>query len=549
MGELAVASAGIHNIAGLLELRAAERPDQRAVLFPSVRDRDRVAWTQLTFRGLDDLTDEIARGLVARGARRGDRVSVLVRPCLEFIPIVFALFKIGALPVLIDPGMGRSQFLACLRSMEPRVLIAESAVHALRPLAWRAFRSVEIAVSMGRGWWGAIPLSSLRMAGEKVRAADVGPDDEAAILFTSGSTGPAKGVTYTHGIFATQTRLIGEMMGIEAGEIDLACFPLFGLFSMALGMTVVMPDMDPTRPAQVDPSRIVEAIETHGCTSASGSPAIWKRVGPYCAERGITLPSLRRVLTFGAPIPLSVHETFQKVLSGGAEVHTPYGATECLPVASIATRELLGDTAARTRDGAGTCVGRPVHDADVRIVPITDAPLDVANALPPGGVGEITVAGPMVTPEYKDDPAATSAAKIRTPEGLRHRMGDVGYLDAEGRLWFCGRKSHRVTLADGRVLFPVQVEGILNDVPGVARTALVGVDGKPVLCVELAAGALWPVVEAMLRTRAGGHPLTRDIDRFLAHPGFPVDVRHNAKIDRLHLRSWVAEQRWSGQQR
>jgi acyl-CoA synthetase (AMP-forming)/AMP-acid ligase II len=544
MADLALASSPVHNIAGLLEQRASERPDQRAVVFPSARDPSgRVAWTQLTFAQLDTLTDEIARGLVARGARRGDRVSVLVRPCLEFIPIVFALFKMGAIPLMIDPGMGRAQFLACLRSMVPRVLIAESAVHALRPLAWRSFRSVEIGVSMGRGWWGALPLSKLRAPGERFPAVAVGADDEAAILFTSGSTGPAKGVTYTHGIFATQTRLIGELMGIEPGEIDLACFPLFGLFSMALGMTVVIPDMDPTKPAQVDPARIVEAIDTHGCTSASGSPAIWKRVGPYCAEQDIRLPSLRRVLTFGAPIPVSLHETFRAVLREGAEVHTPYGATECLPVANIATREVLGEAAARTRDGAGTCVGRPVTDAKVRIVPITDEPLDEARALPAGEVGEITVAGPMVTPEYKNDPVATRAAKIATAEGLRHRMGDVGYLDADGRLWFCGRKSHRVTLADGRVLFPVQVEGILNDVPGVARTALVGVDGAPVLCVELARGALWSVVEAMLRARAAEHPLTRAIGRFLAHPGFPVDVRHNAKIDRLRLGSWAAGQK------
>jgi acyl-CoA synthetase (AMP-forming)/AMP-acid ligase II len=529
------------NIAALLEQRAAERPDQHAVVFPASRDRaGRVTWTQLTFGQLEILTDEIARGLAERGVRRGDRVSVLVRPCLEFIPIVFALFKVGAIPVMIDPGMGRAQFLACLRSMEPRVLIAEAAVHALRPLAWRAFRSVEIAVSMGRGWWGAVPLSKVRARGDRFPAAEVGRDDEAAILFTSGSTGPAKGVTYTHGIFATQTRLIGEMMRIEPGEIDLACFPLFGLFSMALGMTVVIPDMDPTRPAHVDPARIVEAIDTHGCTSASGSPAIWKRVGPYCAERQLRLPSLRRILTFGAPIPLALHETFQRVLRDGAQVHTPYGATECLPVASIATHELLGDAAARTRDGAGTCVGRPVADADVRIVPITDEPLDRADPVAPGTVGEITVAGPMVTPEYKGDPVATRAAKIDTPDGLRHRMGDVGYLDAEGRLWFCGRKSHRVTLADGRVLFPVQVEGVLNDVPGVARTALVGVAGAPVLCVERSGGAPWAVVEALLRARAAEHPLTRAIDRFLEHPGFPVDVRHNAKIDRLALREWAA---------
>src|SRR6185436_1727880 len=128
-----------------------------------------------------------------RDVRRGDRVSILVRPCLEFVSIVFAAFKVGAIPVLIDPGMGRSALLRCVRSMAPRVLVAEDAVHALRPVARRAFRSVEIAVSMERGWWGSIPLSELRTAGHQpFRAVAVEPADEAAILFTSGSTGPAK---------------------------------------------------------------------------------------------------------------------------------------------------------------------------------------------------------------------------------------------------------------------------------------------------------------------------------------------------------------------
>ena len=541
-----------YNIAALLDEQVALRPFQRAVVFPAGRDgAGHCSWTQLSFQQLGALTDAYARGLAEHGVGRGDRVSLLVKPRLEFIPLVFAVFKLGAVPVLIDPGMGREAFLGCLARMQPTVLIAEPVVHLLKHVFRAPFRSVRLAVTVGG--YGGLTLAELaRHALTPLPSVPCAAGDEAAILFTSGSTGPAKGVTYTHGIFMAQTRFIQELYGLEGGEVDLACFPLFGLFSMAVGMTVVIPDMDPSKPAQADPVKLVEAIADQGCTSGAGSPAIWKNLGTYCIEQGLTLPSLKRLLMFGAPIPVWMHEQYREILTGGAQIHTPYGATESLPVASVATDEILGETHAHTRQGAGTCVGRAAPQMQIRIIRISDDPIPTWTedlVLPPGEVGEITVRGPVVTAEYKDLPEATAAAKIREelPGGeaaVVHRMGDLGYQDAQGRLWFCGRKSHRVTRTDGSLVFPVPVEGVFNEHPDVYRTALVGVNGRPVLWVELETGVRRDREEIRKELLALGaqYPVSAEVADLLFHPGFPVDVRHNAKIHRLQLRDEAARQ-------
>ena len=542
------------NIAGTMETQAQARPAQRAVVFPQGQDKaGRTAWTQLSFEALNRLTDEYARGFIQLGIKKGDRVSLLVKPCLEFIPLTFAIFKIGALPVLIDPGMGREGFLSCIARIEPKVLIAEPIVHALRGLFSASFKSVKISITVGRStwFWGGRTLDACRVPSQEPFAAvSCTKDEEAAILFTSGSTGPAKGVTYTHGIFNAQTRLIQQMYNIEPGEIDLACFPLFGLFSMAMGMTVVIPKMDPTKPAKADPKLLVSAIQEQGCTSAFGSPAIWKNVALYCTQEGIQLPSMKRILMAGAPVPVWMHEAFAKVLLG-AEVHTPYGATESLPVASTSSAEVLSDTHAKTREGAGTCVGKPVPGITARIIRITDEPIETWSddlLVPQGTIGELCVRGEVITPEYKSEPQHTKAAKIiETIDGEKHichRIGDVGYLDSEGRIWFCGRKSHRVVLKDGSTMFTVPCEAIFNEHPQVYRTALVGVDGEPVIIVELEPDAAVDKVQ-LARTLIGmskKNARTERIERLLFHPGFPVDVRHNAKIHRGELARWAAQQ-------
>jgi acyl-CoA synthetase (AMP-forming)/AMP-acid ligase II len=381
-------------------------------------------------------------------------------------------------------------------------------------------------------------------------------------LFTSGSTGPAKGVVYQHGMFDAQVRMIQAHYGIKPGEIDLPTFPLFGLFSVAMGMTAVIPDMDAARPAQVDPAKIVEAIRDYGVTNTFGSPAIWKRVAPYCVERGIRLPTLRRVLIAGAPVPWLVIEQLHRVLPAEADVYTPYGATESMPISSISGRELLRLRSDVDRAGAGTCVGRPLLGIDVRLIRITDDPIPEWSddlVVAEGQFGEIAIAGPAVTKAYFGLPHAIALSKIRDGDRLWHRIGDIGYRDAEERLWFCGRKSQRVETERG-TMFTDCCEGVFNEHPDVARSALVGVGpaGRqtPIVVIEpkpgrfprgphvrtFTAELLQLARSAANRPAAGGAigpPQAEQSAEVLFHRSLPVDVRHNAKINREALSRWA----------
>ncbi len=533
------------NFAARVHAHGDARPFSRALVAPGPRVAEGPTWRQMTFRSLTERSQQLAAGFSARGIREGDRVMLLIPAGFSFFEVSLALWQLGAVPVLVDPGMGLSGFLACTAQIRPRVLVGIPRGMALAALRPGPFRSVEDRITVGSStwFWGGTTLEACRAPAPMTELATVDADTEAAVLFTSGSTGPAKGVRYTHGMFVTQAERIQAMYGIVPGGIDASCFLPFAMFSVAMGVTCVLPDMDFAKPATAAPRAIVEAVEEHGASQLVASPAVLARLAPHCAEHGITLPSLDRILTFGAPIPRPLHAAFREVLRDGADIQTPYGATEALPIATIGTTEILADTGERSARGEGTCVGRPDPSIEVRILGITDAPIatmDDATELAQGDVGEITVRGPQVSREYKDRPDATAASKIADAGTFWHRMGDVGYLDGRGRLWFCGRKGHRVELADGRTLFPVQLEGIYNEHPAVRRTALVGVDGEAVLIVELLAGGpaspeLLHEVLALGRDRPG----TDAIVRVLTHPGFPVDRRHNAKIHRPELARWA----------
>jgi len=539
------------NVAAHLPRMADRQPDVPALVWRSGRQQDgRAVYSHLTFKALDDLSDAHARGFESVGIHRGTRTILMVRPSPEFFALTFALYKIGAVPVLIDPGMGRLRMVECLRAVEAEAFVGIPIAHVLRVMFRSAFRSVRVAVTVGRKYgWGGHRLRDLRIASAgRYEMAETQPTDPAAIIFTTGSTGPPKGVLYEHGMFDTQVRILRDHFGIQPGEVDLPTFPLFALFDPALGMTAVIPEMDPTRPAFVDPKRIIEAVRDQNVTHMFGSPALLNRVSRFGAGNAIHLTSIRRVISAGAPVPPATLRRFAGMLNADAQVFTPYGATEALPVASIGSHEILGETVRVSADGGGTCVGRPVPHATVRVIRITDDPIAEWSddlCLPTGEVGEIVVTGPVVTREYLTSAEATRKAKIRQDDAVWHRMGDVGRLDERGRLWFYGRKAHRVITAAG-ILFTVPCEAIFNAHPKVFRTALVGVGDRPnqtpVLWIELDRDACKREelknpdrIIRELKERGAAHPMTKTIRDLRIHPGFPVDIRHNAKIFREKL--------------
>ena len=546
------------NIAARLSKTAKQWPHQLGVAFPEGRDRQgRVTYSQLTFQQLDRESDRLARGLVEMGVKPGTRLVLMVKPSLEFIALTFAIFKSGAINVLIDPGMGRSNIFRCLEEVDPQGFVAIPIVHVIRKLNQKKFPNARLNVAVGAKLPGR-SISYEQLLGDDWSPFEIpecGDRDPAAIIFTSGSTGPPKGVLYEHGMFNAQVDQLQSHYGIQPGEVDLPGFPLFALFNAAMGVSTIIPDMDPTKPALVNPERILEAIHNHGVTQAFGSPALWNRVGRYCRDNNIRIPSLKRVLSAGAPVPYHVLQTMREVLSeDGADMFTPYGATESLPVCSISATEVLEETSHQTRLGAGTCVGHHFSQIDVRVIEVSDEPLKTISDATPvetGSIGEIIVRGPVATREYYRRDDATALAKIADGDGFWHRMGDVGYFDDSGRLWFCGRKAHIVHTADGP-MFTIRVEAIFNEHPDVFRSALVGVGERgrqrPVIIVEPEDGK-WPGTAerqkeftAELIERAKSNPLTESVETVLFHQSLPVDIRHNVKIFREKLAPWAAEQ-------
>lgn len=549
-----VRATGLLNIADRLRAMARELPFHRALVCPAGHDRTgRVLYTQLTFRELDQESDRLARGLVQLGVRPGTRLVLMVRPGLDFLALTFALFKARAVVVLIDPGMGSRSVFRCLEQVEPQGFVAVPVVQAVRLVNRFRFKSARFNVTVGRRWFWSGPTYRDLLGGAWTPFDTTGTrsTDPAAIIFTSGGTGPAKGVVYEHGMFDAQAEMLREFYQIRPGEIGLSGFLLFATFNATLGVTTVIPDKAVARPATLNPWRVVEAIRTQGVTQAFASPAVWNRVGRQAEVDARDFESLKLVLSAGAPVPLDVIARMRQILPSDGDIHTPYGATESLPIASIAGREILATTAEHSRRGAGTCVGRLFPGVRVKIIEIRDEPIAALGdirELAVGEIGEIIVQSPSTTREYFRDAPATRAAKISDGEGFWHRMGDVGYLDEQGRLWFCGRKSHIVETESGQ-MFADQCEAIPNNHPRVFRSALVGVGvppaQRPVFIIEPEPGC-YPETPGdreqfvqELRELTAAHPLTRNADTFLFHRSLPVDARHNAKILREKLAAWA----------
>lgn len=538
------------NVARFLRESAERVPENCAVRRPCGRERDgSIRYSELTFAELDAITAGTADFFKSRGIRAGTRTLLMARPGTDLILCAFALFRLGAVPVAIDPGMGLKSFLRCVKNTAPAALVGIPAAQWARRIFFRKFSSVKIAATVGtRAFFKEIETRSrAENCCREIARAD--EDQLAAILFTSGSTGAPKGVCYTHGIFDAQRKIVRDFYGIRPGEVDLPLLSIFALFNPALGMTTITPEMNPSKPATLDPEKIVRAIRQNGVTNSFGSPILWRKIAEYCDARGETLPSVRRILCAGTAVHPNLVALLKKVLPN-AEIHSPYGATENLPVADISADEVLSATGTLTTRGRGTCAGTVLPQNRVRIIPVSDEPIETFDgvpALPPNAPGEICVCGPTTTREYFNDAPATRAAKIRDAAdgSLWHRMGDVGYIDERGRLWFLGRKAERVETAAG-TLFTEACEPIFNTHPRVFRSALVGFGKRgnetPAIIVEPKDKTPLPPDEERrfkreLRELAAGCESTRAIENFIiSRESFPVDVRHNAKIHRLSLK-------------
>jgi len=551
------------NVASRLAVVAGQFPSEIAMAMATdvYRPGAQREYRTTTFAELEITTSSIAAGLQQMGIEPGMRIVMLVKFGPDFISLVFALLKVGAVVVLIDPGMGRKNLVKCLQESNPDGFVAIPAAHLVRMALRRKFPNARFNVTVGPtlGFLPKPTLSELsRTPSATYKPPTIAESDDAAIIFTTGSTGPPKGVLYTHQTFNQQIDQLVEHYGIEPGGRDLSGFPLFGLFNAVMGTTTIIPDMDPTRPVDVDPPRLLDAIDQWQVNQAFGSPALWTTVGRWAARNERTAPTLRRVFSAGAPVSPRVLEWMDQLTEGQGKMYTPYGATEALPVASIELRDVLDETAAKCDAGQGTCVGGRFSGIEWKVIAINDGPLnDISEVteLPTGEIGELMVKGRVVTRQYVTRTDQNALHKVADGDEVWHRMGDVGYLDDQDRFWCCGRKSHRVQTNNG-TLFTEPCEAIFNTHEAIHRSALVGVGEldqrgpavqAPVVIVEPwpeqrpADAAAETQLLAQLKELGQSNPTTQSIeDIFIYGDKLPTDIRHNSKIFRERLRPWAA---------
>ncbi len=499
----------------------------------------------VSWRTLDRVVTDLAAGLADAGVRPGDRVALLIPPGADLAAALYACWRIGAVIVVADAGLGVRGLARALRGAWPdHVIAVERGLIAARVLriGGRMFAAGPVTTARARRLGAETTLAELARRG---RAAGVlpeppGPEDPAAVVFTSGATGPAKGVAYRHRQIEANRDALIRLYGIGPDDRLVAAFAPFALYGPAMGIASAVPDMDVTRPGSLTATHLADAAAAVGATLVWASPASLRNVvstGSDLDQTGrAALGHVRLLMSAGAPVPRTLlHQVLE--LMPAAEAHTPYGMTEVLPVADI---DLVGLD--KAGDANGVCVGRPVDGAVVRISALDASGAATGSLSGRADVtGEVVVRAPWAKDHY-DRLWATESASTR--DGDWHRTGDVGRLDHDGRLWIEGRLAHVVTTDHGPVT-PVGVEQRVEALPQVAAAGCVGVGpaGSQVVVVVVSTpddvGNPEGLAPSDLSARVRGVAVV-DVAAVLVRESLPVDIRHNSKIDRAELARWAS---------
>lgn len=530
------------NLYERFEFNVRQHPDKPAFIY-----FDGQAWVTLTYQDVFNKTQRFLRGLEAGSFTPGMTTALMSPPNADFFAFALALLKFGIVPILVEPAIGMKKIGEIFQESKPDVFIGNTLTHALRILFGWGRESVKHNLTIQKV---ASQRSKVVHPVPNSQFTNLPMTNSAAIIYTSGSTGLPKGAIYTQENLAAQLELLKNTFQISQDEIDLPAFPLYALIDLLLGVTSVIPDITFPVPGKTDPVKVIGAIQKFNVTNMFASPVVLDILSSFAennqsSSQSILLFSLKRIITAGAPATIDLQKRFRHLLADETSLFGIYGATESLPIAKVESRDVFA-LEEKTKNGAGICLGRPIEGVTVRIIPITDEPIaewQDSLTVKQNVVGEITVQSGATTRGYIHREDANRISKIEYHGDVIHRMGDVGYFDEEGRLWYCGRKSHRVITKDD-VLFTEQIENIFNAHPQVFRTALVGVNGEPVLWVELEKHVRGneDKIRRELIGMARHHMQASRIKEFLYMKKFPTDVRHNSKIIREALTA-LAKQR------
>ncbi|HVQ88391.1 MAG TPA: alpha/beta fold hydrolase [Actinomycetes bacterium] len=495
----------------------------------------------ISWRQLHAVVRDLSAGLSSVGVAKGDRVAMLVPPGADLTAAVYSCWRAGAVPVIADAGLGLAGLRRALRSANVKHIIGVG-------------KGLTAAKTMGLSGTfisaGAVPrpmraalgidysMVELGVIGKRRREASYpDPRDEAVVLFTSGATGPAKGVVYRHSQLEAQRDVVVDAFAIQESDRLVAAFAPFALFGPALGISSAVPRMEVTEPGTLTARALADAVAAIDASLVFAAPAALRNVvqtaGALRQKQRESLTRVRLLLTAGAPVP---YETLRAAssLMGDCQAHTPYGMTEAMPLCDVTLGEIED-----AGMGNGVLVGRPLAGVQVavsRLSPVGEADGPLTDAVEV--TGEICVRAPHVKDHYDQ---LWSVQQDSARDVGWHRTGDVGHLDDTGRLWVEGRLVHVITTAGGAVT-PVGIERAVEQVPDVAMAAAVGVGpaGNQVLAVVVEAPRHHPGVAPLPLIDAVRAQATLDVAAVLVVRNLPVDIRHNSKIDRARVADWAS---------
>jgi acyl-CoA synthetase (AMP-forming)/AMP-acid ligase II len=334
-------------------------------------------YRRLNFRSFDRRIDQYAAKFLIKGIRKGTRVLMLLRPGIEMMCTFFALVRIGAIPILIDSGVGLREIIRLGNFSKPDFIAVGN--------FWRKWLiSCPCLGIRGKVMVIGRFFAKCRTPAKILCATD--PEDVVAILFTSGSTGSAKGVVYKYRNFVGQLDKLRQTYRLMPGVRDVTLLPVFTLFNPMFGRTSIIPAMDFAHPARLSPKSIIKTMVKHGATSSFGAPILWDRIAEYGLDRDIKLYNLDQIFLAGVSATAYTLEKIQSI-APNAKIFTPYGATECLPICSISADEILGEVRSLQENGAGTCIGTAVDGIAIQIIEQEDcivSTIGEKNLLPLG---------------------------------------------------------------------------------------------------------------------------------------------------------------------
>jgi acyl-CoA synthetase (AMP-forming)/AMP-acid ligase II len=525
------------NVLAVLRDVAVRVPDRPALILES---------GSITFGDLWDRICHASAGWRRQGLAAGDRAIVMVPMSIDLYVAMLSLLGMGAVAVFVDPWIGRRQIAAFAAFSEPRAWVGIGKSQLLRLLDSR-LRAIPVAVTTGwrLGPWPApCSLADLEDTPGDDDIHPVTPGDPALITFTSGSSGEPKGANRTHGFLLAQRAALAAEFPVEEGEVDMPMFPVFALNNLAAGVPSVVPAMDFRRVDRVDGARVLAQMRRHGVTTCTASPPFFDRLAAAVESRPGSRPSLRRLLTGGAPVSDAQLRTWRTAFPE-TEILVAYGSTEAEPVAHLTAEERFAVTNPDRPLAPGYCAGRPIGRIRAKVVRIQEGPIELGEGgwasweLPAGEIGELVVSGDHVCRDYYRNPAAVRENKIADPadnDAVWHRMGDTGSFDAEGRFWLAGRVHSTIRRA-GTLVHPQLVEqAACGEDPRLGRVAAVGLP-DPILGerVVLVVEAKEPGISDEIAQRITAAGLVVD-EILLTGDPLPVDPRHNSKIDYGKLR-------------